>query len=89
MIEPEVIIGEPQNDAYEVLKEIGVDTFLDLMDKAAGRVSRNTPLGPDQSWDDPEEYQMEGVILAHGYEALDRYLKEGGSMPKRWRNKEG
>lgn len=59
-------------DPDALLQKVGVPAFLSLLDRAAGRITSVTPLGPDQSWDDPEEWQMDAVALAHGYDALRR-----------------
>ena len=69
MVEPQNILDGPD----ELLHRIGAKEFVKLLDKAAETITRNTPIGVD-SWDDPEDYEMEGICLAHGWAALRRHL---------------
>lgn len=58
---------------YELLEEVNelpADKLKDYMLRCAERIVRNTQ---GESWDDPEEWQMEAVELAH---AVYRFLKE-------------
>lgn len=70
MAKPEDILNGPD----ELLKEIGISEFMKLLDEAAERITRNTPIGSD-SWDDPEDYELEGIVMAHGWAAVRRYQK--------------
>ena len=62
-------IADP--DAPErFIRERGLNGAISDLHQVASCIARVTKLGPNESWDDPEEWQMEAVMLAHGFVAL-------------------
>lgn len=60
-------------DDYELLEEVGKiqeDKLQEYIEKRALTIVRNTQ---GDSWDDPEEWQIDAVELAH---AVVRFLRE-------------
>jgi hypothetical protein len=51
--------------------------LLESLNKLAGSITSETPLGPDENWQDPQNYQIEAIALAHGFRAYYERLQIG------------
>jgi len=61
----------------EKLGTLSDDELLLQIREDAGYIVDRTPLGDDESWDDPEEILMPGVRLAHAVKELFGELPKG------------
>lgn len=75
------IIKQWHNEGHiptqESVDKYGVEIVRAYVNQCAQRIADNTPLDCD-SWDDPEEWQMEAVVVAHGVILLDSQPSESG-----------
>jgi hypothetical protein len=62
--------------AQTIAKESPV-ALLNALNRLAGCITRETPLGPDESWHDPQNWQTEAIALAHGFRAYYERLQIG------------
>jgi hypothetical protein len=62
--------------AQAIAKESPV-ALLNALNKLAGSITRKMPLGPDESWHDPQNWQREAIALAHGFQAYYERLQIG------------
>lgn len=62
--------------AQTIAKESPV-ALLDALNRLAGSITSETPLGPDESWHDPQNWQREAIALAHGFRAYYERLQIG------------
>jgi hypothetical protein len=59
--------------AQTIAKESPV-ALLAALNRLAGCITFETPLGPDEIWHDPQNWQTEAIALAHGFQAYYKHI---------------
>jgi len=57
----------------EMVDEHGAPLVWEYVKECAQVIVRNTPNEEDASWDDPEQWEVEAVVVAHGVVVLKDY----------------